>query len=69
MRWPSGGPGEDDVLAAAADRGIAGTPVGPTWHEPGGGAPGLLVGYGRPPAHDLRRCYEAFAALMADVTG
>src|SRR5690606_800792 len=35
VRWPSGGPGEEDVLAAAADRGIAVTPVGPTWHEPG----------------------------------
>ena len=30
---------------------------------------GLVVGYGRPPAHDARRRYEAFAGLMADLTG
>lgn len=66
VRWP-GGPTEQDVLAEAAVRGIGVTPVGPTWH---GEArfPGLLVAYGRPPAHDVRRCFDAFAALMACVT-
>ena len=67
VRW-SGGASEEDVLAEAAARGIGVTPVGPTWHGEARFA-GLLVAYGRPPAHDARRCVEAFAALMADVTG
>lgn len=67
VRW-SGGASEEDVLAEAAARGIGVTPVGPTWHGEARFA-GLLVAYGRPPAHDVRRCFEAFAALMADVTG
>jgi GntR family transcriptional regulator / MocR family aminotransferase len=66
VRWPGGGATEDDVLATAAERGIGLTPLGPCWHGERR-FDGLLVGYGRPPAHDVRRCFEAFAALMADV--
>lgn len=59
---------EEEVVAEAAARGIGVTPVGPTWHGLGTRFDGLLVGYGRPPGHDVRRCYSAFAALMADMT-
>ena len=31
--------------------------------------PGVIAGYGRSPAHDARRRFEAFASLMADLTG
>ncbi|MBN2622430.1 MAG: PLP-dependent aminotransferase family protein [Acidimicrobiales bacterium] len=68
VRWPAGTAGEDEVLAEATARGIAVTAVGPMWHGPHHGADGLLVGYGRPPAHDVRRCFDAFADLMADMT-
>ena len=64
--WPPGVT-EAAVMAAAEARGIGLTPLAPGWHgEPRG--EGVMVGYGRPPAHDLRRCYGAFAALMADIT-
>ncbi len=68
VRWPDTRATEAEVVAEAATRGIGVTAVGPTWH--GGDRPfgGVLVGYGRPPAHDLRRCYTAFADLMADIT-
>jgi GntR family transcriptional regulator/MocR family aminotransferase len=66
--WPAGVTTEAAVTAEAAARGIGVTPLGPSWHGPPRGE-GVMVGYGRPPAHDRRRCYEAFAALMADVSG
>lgn len=68
VRWPEGVAGEGDVLAEAEVRGIALTAVAPAWHGPGRGFDGVLAGYGRPAAHDLRRCYEAFADLMAATT-
>jgi GntR family transcriptional regulator / MocR family aminotransferase len=66
VRWPEEAAGEYDLLAEATDRGIGVTALGPGWH----GVPraeGLVVAYGRPPAHDLERRYQAFAALMADM--
>ena len=65
VRWPEAGPTEGDLVAEAIRRGIALTPLGPHWHATPGGE-GVVVGYGRPPAHDLQRRYEAFAGLMAD---
>jgi GntR family transcriptional regulator/MocR family aminotransferase len=68
VRWPGEAATEAEVLTEAGARGIAVTALGPCWH----GTPrfgGLVVGYGRPPAHDARRRYEAFAGLMADLTG
>jgi GntR family transcriptional regulator / MocR family aminotransferase len=68
VRWPPGAAREDDLMAEAAARGIGLTALRPGWH----GQPrseGLVVGYGRPPAHDVRRRYEAFAELLADRVG
>lgn len=68
VRWPEGITDERTLLAEAAARGIGVTALAPAWHaEPR--AEGLVVGYGRPPAHDLRRCYEACAGLLADLVG
>jgi GntR family transcriptional regulator/MocR family aminotransferase len=68
VRWPPDAVGEAALVAEAAARGIGLTPLGPAWHgEPGGD--GVLVGYGRPPAHDARRRLAAFADLMADMVG
>ncbi|HZM30183.1 MAG TPA: PLP-dependent aminotransferase family protein [Acidimicrobiales bacterium] len=65
--WPPGITTEAAVMAEAEARGIGVTPLAPGWHgDPRG--EGVMVGYGRPPAHDLRRCYGAFAVLMADIT-
>ncbi|HLT70643.1 MAG TPA: PLP-dependent aminotransferase family protein [Acidimicrobiales bacterium] len=69
VRWPDDGPDEQAVVAEAAARGIAVTATARMWHRPGSGPPGLLVGYGRPPAHAARSAFEAFAGLMADLTG
>jgi len=56
---------EAAVAARAAEAGVALELLGPHWH----GAPrheGLLVGYGRPPAHAFR---GALQALLAVLTG
>jgi GntR family transcriptional regulator/MocR family aminotransferase len=65
--WPPGVTTEAAVMAEAEARGIGLTPLAPGWHG-GPRGEGVTVGYGRPPAHDLRRCYGAFATLMADLT-
>jgi GntR family transcriptional regulator/MocR family aminotransferase len=67
VRWPEGEATVTALVAEAASRGIALTALAPGWHgDPGRRMEGLVVGYGRPPAHDLRRRYEAFAGLLAD---
>ena len=51
VRWPAGGPSEEEVMAEASARGIAVTPTAPTWHGRGAAAApaGLLVAGLRPP--------------------
>jgi GntR family transcriptional regulator/MocR family aminotransferase len=66
--WPEGAVGEATLLAEAEARGIGLTALGPGWHG-APGAEGVVVGYGRPPAHDTRRRIAAFADLMADMVG
>jgi GntR family transcriptional regulator/MocR family aminotransferase len=69
VRWPAGEATEAALVVEAARRGIAVTALAPGWHgDPHDRTEGLVVGYGRPPAHDLRRRYEAFAGLLADTT-
>jgi GntR family transcriptional regulator/MocR family aminotransferase len=68
VRWPDGGPTEAEVMAEATARGIGLTALAPGWHGTPA-YPGVIAGYGRAPAHDARRRFEAFASLMADVTG
>jgi GntR family transcriptional regulator / MocR family aminotransferase len=42
---PAGGPGETDVLAAAAQHGVALAALGPHWHRPGCHPQGMLIGF------------------------
>jgi len=68
VRWPEGGPTEAEVMAEATDRGIGLTGLAAGWH----GTPafdGVIAGYGRAPAHDARRRFDAFASLMSDTVG
>jgi GntR family transcriptional regulator/MocR family aminotransferase len=54
---------EAAVAARAAEAGVALELLGPHWH----GAPrheGLLVGYGRPPAHAFRAALQALVAVL-----
>jgi GntR family transcriptional regulator / MocR family aminotransferase len=67
VRWPDGGPTEAAVLAEAAARGIGLTGLAAGWHGTPA-FPGIIAGYGRVPAHDARRRFEAFASLMAGMT-
>jgi GntR family transcriptional regulator / MocR family aminotransferase len=66
VRWPDDGPSEAAVTAEAAARDIGLTGLAAGWHGTPA-FPGLMVGYGRAPAHDARRRFEAFAGLMADL--
>ncbi len=68
VRWPEDGPAEAEVLAEAAARGIGLTGLAAGWHGTAA-FPGVIAGYGRAPAHDARRRFEAFADLLADVVG
>jgi GntR family transcriptional regulator/MocR family aminotransferase len=68
VRWPDGGPTEADVMAEAKARGIGLTGLAAGWHATPA-FPGVIAGYGRAPAHDARRRFEAFASLMADLVG
>ena len=68
VRWPDGGPTEAAVVAEATARGIGLTGLAAGWHGTPA-FPGIIAGYGRAPAHDARRRFEAFASLMADVVG
>jgi GntR family transcriptional regulator / MocR family aminotransferase len=68
VRWPDGGPSEATVMAEATARGIGLTGLAAGWHGTPA-FPGIIAGYGRAPAHDARRRFEAFASLMADVVG
>ncbi|MGR6321831.1 PLP-dependent aminotransferase family protein [Micromonospora soli] len=58
-----GGPGEAEVLAAAAAHGLALSGLTEHHHEPAGQSPGLVIGYARPPAH----AYPAALDLLARV--
>ena len=68
IRWPEDGPSEAAVVAEAAVRDIGLTGLAAGWHGTPA-FPGVIAGYGRAPAHDARRRFEAFAALMADLVG
>ena len=68
VRWPDGGPTEAEVMAEATARGIGLTSLARGWHATPA-FPGILAAYGRAPAHDARRRFDAFASLMADMLG
>jgi GntR family transcriptional regulator/MocR family aminotransferase len=57
---------EDRATALAIERRIRLFGLGPNWHGERR-FHGVLVGYGRPPAHDLRRSIEVLTELLGDV--
>ncbi|MDI1463983.1 PLP-dependent aminotransferase family protein [Catellatospora sp. KI3] len=57
---PAGGPGEADVVASAAARGLAVGALGPHWHT-APAAQGLIIGYATP----SRASYPAAVDLLA----
>ncbi|MCU1483304.1 MAG: GntR family transcriptional regulator [Actinomycetia bacterium] len=57
---------EARATALAVERRVRLFGLGPNWHGDRR-LHGLLVGYGRPPAHDLRRSIEVFTELLGDV--
>jgi GntR family transcriptional regulator/MocR family aminotransferase len=69
VQWPAARAGQADVEAEATTRGIALTGVARAWASGPPRFPGLLVGYGRPPQHDVERCVAALADLLADTVG
>lgn len=68
LELPAVGASEGDVVRAAAARGIALVGLAPLWHPEGRAQrfPGLVVGYGRPRAHDARAAFTALGELLAD---
>jgi GntR family transcriptional regulator / MocR family aminotransferase len=62
IQLPPDGPGEAEVLAAAAARDLALTGLAAHRHQPGGPA-GLVIGYARPPQH----AYPTAVDLLAQV--
>lgn len=61
-----GGPGEDEVLAAAARHGVAleGLGRGGHWHEPGDHPQGIVVGFGTPSQRAFPAALEALARVL-----
>jgi GntR family transcriptional regulator/MocR family aminotransferase len=59
---------EQDVRAAAQERGIALGYLGPHWHD-GGAArdPGVIIGFARPPTAAFPKAIREVAALLRDV--
>jgi GntR family transcriptional regulator/MocR family aminotransferase len=65
---PAGGPTEGEVLATAADRGLAVGELGSHWHTAGTGAgerpQGIIVGYGTPPERGYLAALDTLARVL-----
>ncbi|GLI02384.1 MocR-like pyridoxine biosynthesis transcription factor PdxR [Phytohabitans aurantiacus] len=65
---PAGGPTESEVLATAADRGLAVGELGSHWHTAGTGAgerpQGIIVGYGTPPERGYLAALDTLARVL-----
>ena len=63
VRLPPGGPGEQDLIAAAAADGLALEGLSEHWHDARDRPQGLLIGFSKP----SERAYPAAVALLAQV--
>ncbi|MEV4493009.1 PLP-dependent aminotransferase family protein [Micromonospora coxensis] len=61
---PPDGPGEAEVLAGASARGLALAGLDAHRHHPGGGPPGLVVGYATAPGHRYRAALDVLADVL-----
>ena len=63
LALPPHAPPEPEILAAARERSLAVTALGPFWHEPAGHLPALQIGYATPPDH----AYDGALRVLAEV--
>ncbi|MEU9021403.1 PLP-dependent aminotransferase family protein [Actinomadura sp. NPDC048394] len=61
---PDDGPGEDEVMARAAARGLALQPLGEFWQRPDGRPPGLVVGYSTPLQSGYPAALDALCSVL-----
>jgi GntR family transcriptional regulator/MocR family aminotransferase len=66
---PPGGPGEDEVLARAAQHGLALQGLESHWHEAGDHPQGIVVGFGTPSQRAYPVALEALARVLHAATG
>jgi GntR family transcriptional regulator/MocR family aminotransferase len=64
MLLPAGAPSEDELLASAAAASIAMHPL--AVHRITPGAPGVVIGYGRPPAHAFAAALDRLASFLGE---
>jgi GntR family transcriptional regulator/MocR family aminotransferase len=64
---PAGGPGEQDVLAAAEQHGVAIEVLGPHWHRPGEHPQGLLAGFAAATERAFPVAVEALVRVLRAV--
>ncbi|MDH2426608.1 PLP-dependent aminotransferase family protein [Sphaerisporangium sp. TRM90804] len=64
---PPDGPAEPEVLARAAEHGLALSGLGPSWHHPGDHPQGLVVGYATPPEHAYPAALDALTEVLTEV--
>jgi GntR family transcriptional regulator/MocR family aminotransferase len=61
---PAGGPGEDEVVARAAQHGLALQGLGDHWHGAGDHPQGIVVGFGTPSQRAYPVALEALARVL-----
>ncbi|MWA00334.1 aminotransferase class I/II-fold pyridoxal phosphate-dependent enzyme [Actinomadura sp. LD22] len=61
---PDGGPGEHEIMARAAARGLALQPLGEFWQRPDGRPPGLVVGYSTPLQSGYPAALDALCSVL-----
>jgi GntR family transcriptional regulator/MocR family aminotransferase len=64
LQLPDGAPSEAEVVAAARERSLAITALGPFWHEPGDRPTRLQAGYASPPSHAFAGAVDVVADVM-----
>jgi GntR family transcriptional regulator/MocR family aminotransferase len=67
LALPPGGPAEEEIHAAAAERSLALSGLERFWHDPAGRPAHLLVGYATPPDHAFAGAVEQLAALLGEI--
>ncbi|MGV9777543.1 MocR-like pyridoxine biosynthesis transcription factor PdxR [Streptosporangium sp. NPDC003464] len=67
VNLPPGGPGEQEVLDRAAERGLALGSLGGHWHRAGDHPQAVIVGYGTPREHAYPAALDALAHVLSQV--
>ena len=64
LKLPVNGPSENEILASAAERGLALQPLADHWQRAGEHQPGLIVGYSAPAEHAWPAALEALCTVL-----